>query len=69
MADPDSALPSPCLRKCCLDDDGTCLGCFRSLEEIKEWGGTDNERRHAILENAALRRIRPASRSAQKPAG
>jgi predicted Fe-S protein YdhL (DUF1289 family) len=56
MGNADDALQSPCLRRCCLDDHGTCLGCFRSLDEIKEWGGADNRRRQAILRSAALRR-------------
>ena len=56
MGNFDSTLPSPCLRKCCLDDEGTCLGCFRSLEEIRKWAATDNQRRHAILSNATQRR-------------
>ena len=47
---------SPCIRNCCLDDDETCLGCFRSLDEIKEWGGACRERRAAILEQSKLRR-------------
>jgi uncharacterized protein len=47
---------SPCIRNCCLDDDLTCLGCFRSLEEIKEWGVVDNHRRSIILQNAKQRK-------------
>ncbi|HLZ99464.1 MAG TPA: DUF1289 domain-containing protein [Steroidobacteraceae bacterium] len=62
MDNPDSAPPSPCLRKCCLDDEGTCLGCFRSLEEIREWAGTDTQRRHTILSNALQRRENAAQR-------
>jgi uncharacterized protein len=46
---------SPCVRNCCLDDDDTCLGCFRSLQEIKEWGIADERRRLDILENASRR--------------
>jgi uncharacterized protein len=56
MDNPDSALASPCLRRCCLDEEGTCLGCFRSLEEIKEWAGAGDQRRHAILRNTTQRR-------------
>ncbi|MHB8478733.1 MAG: DUF1289 domain-containing protein [Steroidobacteraceae bacterium] len=56
MSDIDCSTPSPCIRNCCLDDDLTCLGCFRSLEEIKEWGVVDNLRRHMILQNAGRRR-------------
>ena len=56
MSDIDSAAQSPCIRNCCLDDDHTCLGCFRSLEEIKEWGIVDKHRRRIILQNAKNRR-------------
>ena len=56
MSDIDTAAQSPCIRNCCLDDDLTCLGCFRSLEEIKEWGIVDNHRRRIILQNAKQRR-------------
>jgi predicted Fe-S protein YdhL (DUF1289 family) len=38
-----------------LDDDLTCLGCFRSIEEIKEWGVVGDQRRLAILQNAEQR--------------
>ncbi len=56
MPDIDSSAQSPCVRNCCLDDDFTCLGCFRSLEEIKEWSVVDNHRRRIILENAQRRK-------------
>jgi predicted Fe-S protein YdhL (DUF1289 family) len=56
MSDTDSAVQSPCTGNCCLDDNLTCLGCFRSLEEIKEWGVVDNHRRHVILQNAKQRK-------------
>jgi predicted Fe-S protein YdhL (DUF1289 family) len=56
MSDIDLSAPSPCVRDCCLGDDLTCLGCFRSLEEIKEWGLADTQRRQMILQNAQQRR-------------
>jgi len=52
----DQTAQSPCVRNCCLDDDDMCLGCHRSLEEIKEWGVADNHRRLIILQNAKQRR-------------
>jgi predicted Fe-S protein YdhL (DUF1289 family) len=55
MSDTVSAVQSPCVGNCCLDDDLTCLGCFRSLQEIKEWGVVDDHRRRAILQNAKQR--------------
>jgi predicted Fe-S protein YdhL (DUF1289 family) len=55
MTEIESAAQSPCMGNCCLDDDLTCLGCFRSLEEIKEWGLADVHRRRIILKNAKQR--------------
>ncbi len=47
---------SPCVRNCCLNEDDICLGCFRSLAEILQWGGADNDERLAILQNARQRK-------------
>lgn len=59
MSHIDSSSQSPCVGNCCLDDNRTCLGCFRSLEEIKEWSVVGNDRRRIILQNAQQRRQRP----------
>jgi predicted Fe-S protein YdhL (DUF1289 family) len=32
------------------------MGCFRSLDEIKEWSVVDDHRRRIILQNARRRR-------------
>ena len=56
MSDTESPAQSPCIGNCCLDDDLTCLGCFRSLEEVKEWAVVDEHRRRIILQNAKERR-------------
>jgi uncharacterized protein len=56
MSEIDNAVQSPCKRNCCLDDDLICVGCFRSIEEIKEWGLVDDARRRDILQNAKQRR-------------
>jgi uncharacterized protein len=50
---------SPCIGNCCLDDELICLGCFRSVEEIKEWGVVDDHRRRIILQNAEQRKAAP----------
>jgi uncharacterized protein len=62
MSDIDTSAQSPCRRNCCLDDDLVCLGCFRSLEEIKEWGVVDSDRRRIILQNAEQRNEAAAAR-------
>jgi len=56
MNDKDAPVPSPCVRNCCLDLDDTCLGCFRSLQEILNWGAADNSERSAIVVAAKRRR-------------
>jgi predicted Fe-S protein YdhL (DUF1289 family) len=28
---------SPCVKVCRIDDDGFCIGCKRTLEEIRDW--------------------------------
>ena len=47
---------SPCIRKCTLDDDDICVGCFRSLDEICAWGDASNEQRRQMLELTIARR-------------
>jgi predicted Fe-S protein YdhL (DUF1289 family) len=56
MSDIDNCTQSPCIRNCCLNDDDICLGCFRSIEEIKQWTVVDHHRRRIILQNARQRR-------------
>jgi len=47
---------SPCVRNCCLNDNDVCLGCFRTLEEIREWSGLDNEQQAQVIQRSQLRR-------------
>ena len=68
MTDIYTPAQSPCIGNCCLDDDLTCLGCYRSLEEIKEWGVVDDDRRRVILQNAEQRRAASSMHSASPPA-
>ena len=56
MSGIEKPVESPCIGNCCLDDSLICLGCFRSLDEINEWGIVDNQRRRVILQNTKLRK-------------
>jgi uncharacterized protein len=56
MSDIEPSPQSPCVRNCCLDDDLVCLGCFRTIEEIKDWSIVDDQQRRLILQNALRRR-------------
>lgn len=68
----DHRIASPCVRQCCLDDEDMCLGCFRSLQEIKDWALADDARRRAILHRAAERGLAhssaPSADRARRPA-
>ncbi len=52
----DNSVPSPCIAVCTLDDDGICIGCLRSMDEIRDWMIMDREARLATLERVAERR-------------
>jgi predicted Fe-S protein YdhL (DUF1289 family) len=53
---PRDPLQSPCIRSCCLDDQDICLGCGRSLDEIRNWSGLDIAQRRRVLELAQQRK-------------
>jgi len=57
-----SFLPSPCIRKCGLDEREICRGCFRSIDEIIGWESMNSEERQQTLENCRQRRERRAAR-------
>ena len=53
---------SPCVRNCCLDERDVCLGCGRSLDEIRIWSESDDAERLRILERASARRAERQAR-------
>ena len=46
---------SPCVRNCCLNEEDVCMGCYRTIAEIIEWGQANNVERNAILQMAKQR--------------
>ncbi|MDO9238420.1 MAG: DUF1289 domain-containing protein, partial [Methylicorpusculum sp.] len=42
---------SPCVGNCCLNESDVCVGCFRSLQEIKSWSVADDQLRLQIIMN------------------
>lgn len=54
--DENISMKSPCIRNCCLDNNDICLGCFRSLTEIKEWAQVNEEKKQFFLKNAQKRK-------------
>jgi predicted Fe-S protein YdhL (DUF1289 family) len=46
---PDELLPSPCLGICQINAKSKfCDGCYRTIDEIAEWGAIDDEERRSI---------------------
>ncbi|RON08189.1 hypothetical protein BK659_16660 [Pseudomonas brassicacearum] len=51
-----TAVPSPCTSVCRLDEQKVCLGCFRHVEDIREWRSADDDRRRVICAQAQQRK-------------
>ncbi|RTL03103.1 MAG: DUF1289 domain-containing protein [Proteobacteria bacterium] len=45
---------SPCNKICKLESN-VCIGCFRTLDEIKDWNILSNEEKLIIINNAKRR--------------
>lgn len=45
----ESLIQSPCIRNCCLNDSDICVGCFRHIDEILQWGSASEQRKKEIL--------------------
>jgi predicted Fe-S protein YdhL (DUF1289 family) len=54
MSQPE--ISSPCIRNCCLDDRDICVGCYRSLDEIKQWQRASTEDKKRMLVNIEQRK-------------
>ncbi|HKS94477.1 MAG TPA: DUF1289 domain-containing protein [Gammaproteobacteria bacterium] len=58
----NDAAVSPCVRNCCLDEHEVCLGCGRTLDEIRRWSEMTATEKHAVLTLAAQRRAERLAR-------
>ena len=46
---------SPCIAVCALDENDVCIGCYRTGQEITDWGEMDNEQKTGVMKNVAKR--------------
>ncbi len=46
---------SPCISVCALDDKDICTGCYRTVEEIRQWSSLDNDARREVVQRANAR--------------
>ena len=59
---PPPSVASPCIKVCIVDgESGLCLGCYRTLPEIAQWGTYSDDTRTSIMSglNGRRARIRP----------
>jgi predicted Fe-S protein YdhL (DUF1289 family) len=52
---PPAGVPSPCVRLCTLDDDDMCVGCGRTLDDIRRWQAMPDADKAACVAHARQR--------------
>ena len=48
-------VPSPCVSICALDADDICVGCFRTVREISQWGRMPSDQQREVLRRCQVR--------------
>ena len=52
----ETDIQSPCIGVCSMDDStGFCQGCYRSMDEIRDWWDLDNAQKQTINALASQR--------------
>lgn len=46
----------PCIKKCCLNEDDVCLGCFRTFDDMCRWNKANIEEKTQMLKVAQRRK-------------
>lgn len=57
----DTSIPSPCISVCQIGPDDRCIGCYRSIDEIRDWPIMTAEEKTATLARIAARKSATAS--------
>lgn len=50
-----SNVPSPCTRQCAVDSENVCLGCGRTVREIRIWHKSSDEEKLEIIAKSQRR--------------
>lgn len=40
---------SPCIGVCSMNDAGLCAGCYRTIDEIREWWNMNDGQRSEVM--------------------
>lgn len=52
----ERTIPSPCISVCLLDDtDSFCIGCYRTVDELRDWCIMTAEQKIKVLEELKTR--------------
>lgn len=49
-------IDKPCIRKCCLNEDDICLGCFRTYNDMLVWRKASTQDKKEMLQQAEERK-------------
>jgi predicted Fe-S protein YdhL (DUF1289 family) len=49
-------IPSPCIHVCVRDLDDICMGCYRSMDEIRDWYKLSDEEKLHVIKNTEKRK-------------
>jgi predicted Fe-S protein YdhL (DUF1289 family) len=53
------AVKSPCVGLCAFDGKtGFCVGCLRTLDEIRDWKKMTDHRRHQVIHDRSRRQAK-----------
>lgn len=55
MNDDHANLTNPCVGICVSDEDGNCIGCFRTADERSNWYIESTEWRETVLNELVIR--------------
>jgi predicted Fe-S protein YdhL (DUF1289 family) len=47
---------SPCLSICTLDEDNVCMGCLRTLAEVRDWALLSPDAQWTLVAGLKMRR-------------
>lgn len=50
-----SSVKSPCVSICALDHNDLCIGCYRTGQEISQWGSLSDAEKQVIMAKVAQR--------------
>lgn len=52
---PTVPVASPCVSICALNDEGFCIGCYRTGDEIRLWQQYTEQEKHRVLHQCEQR--------------